>query len=470
MAQSYDMVVIGGGPGGYVAALRGRQLGLSVALVEKERLGGVCLNRGCIPTKALLSDVEGLLWTRRAAKEGILVEEPSADFRRVMQRKSAVVEQVVTNLEKHVAGAGVTTVHGSAKLIEPGAVTVDSGQVLQAKRIILASGSRSWSPPIPGADLPGVVTTRQILEVEKAPERLVIVGGGIIGQELAAIFSALGSTVTVLEALDRILLGVDAELARKYLTLLRGRGVSCETGVTIGEILKTNDRLRVVYEKKSKEKATDADMVLMATGRRPYTEGLGIEDAGIRTENGAVTVDRCLRTSAEGVYAIGDVIGGRMLAHVASHHGEIAAENIAGRERSREDDVVPSCVFTIPQIAWAGLTEEEAQAAGRSFRTSTFPLSASGKAAAMGEPRGWVKLIEDSQTGRLIGAHMMGPHVSELASGLTLAIRSAMTSSDIVDTIHPHPTISECIREAALGFFDGPIHSAARTKSHNPPS
>ncbi len=468
MAQSYDMIVIGGGPGGYVAALRGLQLGLSVALVEKERLGGVCLNRGCIPTKALLSDVEGIQWARRAAKAGILLGDPDVDFRAIMRRKAEVVEQVVSNLEKHVTGAGVTVCHGSAGIRGPGEVSVDSGEVLRAKHVIIASGSRSWVPRIPGADLPGVVTTRQILQVDKAPERLIIVGGGIIGQEFASIFSAVGSRVTVLEALDRILLGVDSELAKKYLTLLRGKGVSCETGVRIGEIIKTNTGLRVIYERKSKEKTADADLILMATGRKPFMDGLGIEDAEIRTENGAIAVDRCLKTSAEGVYAIGDVIGGRMLAHVASYHGEIAAENVAGRDRSREDNVVPSCVFTMPQIACVGLTEEEAHAAGRAFRTSTFALSASGKAVAMGEQRGWVKLIEDSQTGRLIGAHLMGPHVSEMVSGLALAIRSGMTASDIADTIHPHPTISESIREAALGFLDGPIHSASRTKSQNP--
>ena len=468
MAQSHDMIVIGGGPGGYVAALRGRQLGLTVALVEKERLGGVCLNRGCIPTKALLSDVEGIEWARRAATAGILLENPGVDFQAIMRRKAEVVEQVVTNLEKHVLGAGVTVCHGSAVIKEPGEVRVDSGEVLRSRHVIVASGSRSWVPPIPGADLPGVVTTRQILQVEKAPEKLIVIGGGIIGQEFASIFSAIGTTVIVLEALDRILLGVDSELAKKYLTLLRGRGVSCETGVRIGEIVQTKAGLRVIYQKKSKERTADADLILMATGRRPFMDGLGIEDAGIRTENGAIAVDRFLKTSAEGVYAIGDVIGGRMLAHVASYHGEIAAENIAGRDRSRDDSVVPSCVFTMPQIACVGLTEEEAQAAGRAFRTSTFALSASGKAVAMGESRGWVKLIEDSEAGRLIGAHLMGPHVSEMASGLALAIRSGMTATDIADTIHPHPTISESIREAALGFLDGPIHSASRTKSHNP--
>lgn len=467
MAHSYDMVVIGGGPAGYVAALRGRQLGLHVALVEKERMGGVCLNRGCIPTKALLSDAEGLSWAMRALRQRILTSEPVVDFARLMQRKSEVVEQVVTHLEQHVSAEGVCTFRGSGRILGSDAVHVDDGQILKTEHIVIATGSCSWTPPISGSNLPGVLTTRQILDLQTLPEKLVIIGGGIIGQEFASIFSTVGSAVTVLEAVDRILLGIDLELARKYLTLVRGKGVSCETSVRIGEIRKTGDCLQVVYEKKGKEKVAEADVVLMATGRRPFVEGLGVEELGIQLERGAIKVDRCLQTSAKGVYAVGDVIGKQMLAHVASHHGEIVAERIAGKDRTLEDEVIPACVFTSPQIAWTGLTTEEAGNAGRAFRTSTFALSASGMAVAMGEPRGWIKLVEDAETGRLMGAHMMGPHVSEIAGGLTLAIRSGMTASDVANTIHPHPTISECVREAALGFFDGPIHAAARLKTRN---
>lgn len=465
MKDTHDMVVIGAGPGGYVAALRAGQLGLTVALVEKESIGGVCLNRGCIPTKAILSDVEGLRWARKAADDGILDSVPAIDFTRVMNRKNAVVEKLVTNLEKHLSKSGVTIIRGTASVPEPGVVALNDGETLKAKNVVIATGSKPWTPPIPGADLPRVLNTRRILDLERPPANLVVIGGGIIGQEFATIFATLGCRVTILEALDRIMVEVDSEIARKYASLLPGRGVKSELGAVIHAIESARDRVRVVYEKSSKEKTVEADLVLMATGRRPSFEGAGIEKLGIRVEDGSITVDRFLRTSIHGIHAIGDVVGRQMLAHVASHHGEIVAENIAGRERPVDEEAIPCAVFTHPQIAWVGLNEEQAAQSGRSFRTSTFSLSASGKALAMGESRGWVKLIEDTDSGRLIGAHLMGPHVSELLGGPTLAIRERMSASDIADTIHAHPTISEAVREAALGLLDGPIHSAGRTKS-----
>ena len=221
----------------------------------------------------------------------------------------------------------------------------------------------------------------------------------------------------------------------------------------------------MVYEKRGKEKICEADAVLIAAGRRPYLEGLGLSESDVKVKNRAIDVDQRLRTSVEGIYAIGDVTGRKMLAHVASYHGEVVAENIAGRERDVEDELVPGCVFTTPQIAWVGLTEEHAKASGRPFRTSIFSLSSSGKAQAMGEARGWLKLVEDSETGRLVGAHFLGPQVSELIGGVTLAIRKGLSAADIIETIFPHPTLSEGLREAALGFADGPIHSEPRTRS-----
>jgi dihydrolipoamide dehydrogenase len=383
----------------------------------------------------------------------------------MQKRKAAVVERIVTNLEKLLESTGMTLLHDTATIAEPGVVTTASGKTLDTRSIVVATGSRPWTPLIQGADLPGVLGTRQIVDLEKVPGELVIIGGGVIGQEFAALFGALGCRVTVLEVLDRILSEVDAEIGRRYASLLPGRGIVTELGVRIHRIEQSADSLRVVYEKKAKEKAVSCDRILVATGRRPDFRGLGIEELGMRVTDGAVEVDQYLRTSVEGVYAVGDVVNRKMLAHVASYHGEIVAENIAGKINPVRDEVVPACVFTIPQIAWVGLTEEQARESGNAFRTSLFSLAASGKAQAMGEPRGLLKLIEDTRTGRLVGAHFIGPHVSELVGELTLAIRKGMSASDIAATIHPHPTISESVRESALGFLDGPIHAAQRTKT-----
>ncbi len=465
MVKIYDMAVIGGGPGGYVTALRARQLGLSVVLAEKEKIGGVCLNRGCIPTKTLLADADGLHWARRAAKEGILDQRVKPNFAGMMERKNRVVGKLVANLEELLEAKGIEVICNKAKIAEPGAIITQPGQILRCRNIVVATGSRSWAPPIPGIDLPGVLSTRQILELEEVPERLAIVGGGVIGQEFAAIFSALGSKVTVLEVLNRILCEVDTEIARRYAGLLPGYGVHTELSACVRSIEKAGGLLRVVFEKKDKEKICEADAVLLATGRKPCVEDLGLSDIGVTIKNGAIDVDRRLRTSVDGIYAIGDVTGRKMLAHVASYHGEITAEIIAGRERDVEDDLAPSCVFTIPQIAWVGLTEDQVKELGRPFRTSMVSLASSGKAQAMGEARGWLKLIEDSTTGRLIGAHFLGPQVSELIGGVTLAIRKGLSAADIIETIYPHPTLSESLREAALGFSDGPIHAGAKTRS-----
>ncbi len=468
MTEPYDMVVIGAGPGGYSAALRARQLGLRVAVVEKEAVGGVCLNRGCIPTKALLSDTEGIRWMQSAAREQILGEVPRINFSRLMRRKTAVVEKVVENLRKHLSAAGVTIVMGTGRIVEPGTVSVNNEDLLRAKNVVVATGSRAWRPPIPGADLPGVVGTTEALLLERPPGRIVIVGGGVIGLEFAQIFATLGSPVIILEALKTILSEVDSEIARRYASLLPGRGITVEVGVAVQRIEKRRDLLRVVYGKGSKEKTAEGELVLMATGRRPYWAESGIEALGIDTSAGGLAVDEYLQTSVEGLYAVGDVLGRKMLAHAAYLQGEIVAENIGGNARPLDDHLIPACVFTVPQLGWVGLTEQEALADNRSFRTSTFSLSASGKALAMGEPRGLMKLIEDTQTKRLIGAHFMGPHVSELLGEVTLAIGKGMSAADLVDVVHPHPTVSEAVREAALGLLDGPIHAFGKTKVFPP--
>jgi dihydrolipoamide dehydrogenase len=465
MALSFDLVVIGGGPGGYVAALRARRSGLKVALVEKEKIGGICLNRGCIPTKTLLHHAEGILWMRECARNGIIQGEPAVDVSALMRHKDQIVGAMVSNLLHLVEGSGIRVIHGAATVPEPGIVAVDRQETIAATNIIVATGSRSWAPPIPGADLPGVLNTRQILQSNKIPARLTIIGAGMIGQEFACIYAALGVKVTILEALDRVLNEVDSDMAKRYLTTLPGKGIECETGCRIHRIEETGSGLRIVYEKGNEEKTLQTDQILMATGRRPDLGGCGVDGLGIRMEKGAVVVDEFLRTSIPGIWAVGDVLGRTMLAHVASYHGEIVVENILGRQKSVRDRIVPSCAYTFPQIAWVGLTEDAAKAAGLAFRTSIFPLSANGKAFSIDQPTGWVKVLEDTDTGRLVGIHMMGPHVSELLGEAALAISKGLSAADLVDTIHPHPTVSEALREAALGFCGGPVHAAPRIRT-----
>jgi dihydrolipoamide dehydrogenase len=384
----------------------------------------------------------------------------------MMERKNRVVGNLVANLEKLLQANDITITSNVARIVEPGTIMTETGERFRCRNIVVATGSRSTTPPISGADLPGVMTTRQILELGHVPQRLVIIGGGIIGQEFATIFSAVGSSVTVVEVMDRILVEVDAEIARRYASLLPGYGVTTELSAQVKSIERAGDVFRVVYEKRGKEKFCKAEAVLIATGRRPNLEGLGLSELGVKVKDRAIEVDRRLHTSVDGIYAIGDVTGRKMLAHVASYHGEIVAENIAGHDRDVQDDLVPACVFTTPQIAWVGLTEEQAKESGRPFRTSIVSLASSGKAQALGEPRGWFKLIEDSATKRPVGAHFLGPQVSELIGGVTVAIRKGLSTADITETIYPHPTLSEAFREAALGFFDGPIHTVSRTRSY----
>ncbi|MEI8182584.1 MAG: dihydrolipoyl dehydrogenase [Desulfomonile sp.] len=464
MAETYDMAVVGGGPGGYVCALRGRQLGLAVVLIEKERVGGLCLNRGCIPTKALLSDAERIRWTRKAASVGILDQAPTFSFAGIMKRKDDVVRKMTSNLEGLLSSTGITLINEPARVPEPGTLVTVSGKIIKASNIVIATGSRPWVPPIPGTDLPGVKGTREALDMEKVPEKMVVVGGGVIGQEFAAIFSGLGTEVTILETLGRVLNDVDEEIVKRYSALLPSLGITTEVHVRINRIEKSGDHLKVFYQWRDKEKVASADMVLIAAGRRPNIDGSGIVELGVRTINGAVQVDEFLQTSLAGIYAVGDVVGRKMLAHVASYHGEIVAENIAGHEKPCQDDIVPACVFTTPQIAWAGLTEDQVKKSGRPFRTSSFSLSASGKALAVGESHGLLKLIEDTGTGKLIGAHFLGPNVSELVGEAALAMKKGLSASDLAETIHPHPTVSEAMREAVLGFLGGPLHAVSRTK------
>jgi dihydrolipoamide dehydrogenase len=451
----FDVAIIGGGPGGYVAAIRAAQLGARVALVEKDRLGGVCLHRGCIPTKALLRTTEALLESKDAPAVGVAVKDAAVDFAAMMAWKERAVAQQADELEKLIAWRKIAVFRSEGRLVGPGSIKVGD-ELLAATKIIIATGSLPSHLPIPGANLPGVLTSDQILELESMPESLVVIGAGVVGCEFASIFSALGARVTILELLPRILPPVDEEIARRFQQTLRSQGIAIHTKASLQEIRAERDRLRLLFTLGEEQQEVVADRVLMAVGRRPCSDAL--DEAGLALRDGSLTVNDRLETSVENVYAAGDVLGLYMLAYVASYQGIIAAENALGGSRQADYRAVPNCVYTLPEIAGVGLREEEARAQGVPYKVSRFPFSALARAQLLGQPLGLVKLICEEPSGRLLGVHILGPRATDIIGECTLALRMGATAQDLAHTMHGHPNLSEAIYEAAWGIIDSPFH------------
>jgi dihydrolipoamide dehydrogenase len=456
MAGSFDVVVIGGGPGGYVAALRAAQLGARTAVVEKDRLGGTCLVRGCIPTKALLQSSELYSLAKAGAPFGLVAGQVGFDWGVAQKRKTAVVDQLVKGVEGLLKAGGVTMIKGNARLAGRGVVDV-SGDQLQAKDIVIATGSGIARIPLKGAEL--TIDSDQVLELREVPRRLAVIGGGVVGMEFAALFAALGSKVTVLEMLPQVLPMVDSDLVAVYTKHLASLGGEIHTDSKVAEVAKSNGALQVRFSTGAEGGAVDADQVLLAVGRVPYTEGLDADKAGVKLERGRVVVDQHLRTTAQGVWAIGDVIGGIMLAHVASYEGVCAAENIAGHaDRIPDYHAAPNCVYTEPEIAHVGLGEREAKEKGIEVRVGRFPFAASGRALTLGQSEGFVKVVADAGSGKLLGAHIIGPRATDLIAEATLAVQNGLTLEQIDLTIHAHPTLPESLMEAALAAQGRAIH------------
>jgi dihydrolipoamide dehydrogenase len=451
----FDVAIIGGGPGGYVAAIRAAQLGARVALVEKDRLGGACLHRGCIPTKALLRTAEALLESKHASTVGVAVNDATVDFAAMMAWKKRAVAQQADELEKLIAWRKIAVFRGEGRLVGPDSIKVGD-ELLAAGKIIIATGSLPSRLSIPGANLPGVLTSDQILELDAMPESLVVIGAGVVGCEFASIFSALGARVTVLEILPRILPPVDEEIARRFQQILRSQGVTIHTKASLQEIRAQDDRLRLLFALGEEQQEVVADRVLMAVGHRPSSDAL--EAAGLALRDGSVTVNDRLETSVDNVYAAGDVLGLYMLAYVASYQGIIAAENALGGSRQADYRAVPTCVFTLPEIASVGLREEEARAQGVSYKVSRFPFSALARAQLLGQPLGLVKLICEEPSGRLLGVHILGPRATDIIGEGVLALRMGATAQDLAHTMHGHPSLPEAIYEAAWGIIDSPFH------------
>jgi dihydrolipoyl dehydrogenase len=460
VAASFDVVILGGGPGGYVAALRAAQLGAKTAIVEKDRLGGTCLVRGCIPTKALLQSSELYSQAKGGAVFGVIADKVAFDWAAAQKRKTAVVDQLVKGVEGLLKAGGVTVFRGAARLAGDGAVEVAADRIT-AKDIVIATGSAIARIPLKGAE--HTIDSDQILELKEVPARLAIIGGGVVGMEFAAMFAALGSKVTVLEMLPQVLPMVDADLVNVYTKHLAGLGGAVHTNSKVAEVAKLKGSLQVRFSEGGEGGAVDADQVLLAVGRAPYTEGLGAEEAGVKLERGRVVVDAQLHTSAAGVWAIGDVIGGIMLAHVASYEGVCAVENIAGHAKRTPDyHAAPNCIYTDPEIAHVGLGEKEAKEGGMDVKVGRFPFAAAGRALTLGQSEGFVKVIADARSGRLLGAHIIGPRATDLIAEAALAVQNGLTLEQIDLTIHAHPTLPEALMEAALAAQGRAIHIANR--------
>ncbi len=457
MLDEKDIVVIGGGPGGYVAAIHAAHLGAKVALVEKDRLGGTCLNRGCIPTKALVRSAEVLLEARRAQDFGIEIDNIRVNFRNIMARKNDVVERLVSGVEQLMKANKIGVYGGTARILSPHLVKVNDEEVAAGK-LIIATGSESVLLPIPGLDLPGVLTTDDILELGELPESLVVIGGSHVGVEFASIFNILGTRVTIVKRRPLRLEPVDEEIGRRFAQTLPRQGIKVITGAAVRTIRQEGGGLKVVWDTPEGEQGVEGQMVLMATGRQPYHEGLGLSELGIKMDGQAIVVNERLETNIDGVYAIGDVLGKSMLAHVASYEGEVAVENALGHQRQADYRAVPSCIFTQPEVAGVGMTEAEVRDSGQPYKVSKFPFLACGRAVAMGETLGMVKMICNAENGRVLGFHIMGPHASDLVAEGALVMQMGGTAKDIAHTLHAHPTLPEAIREAAMGQMEGSIH------------
>jgi dihydrolipoamide dehydrogenase len=452
-----DIVIIGGGPAGYVAAIHAAHLGAKVAVVEKDRLGGTCLNRGCIPTKALARSAEVLLEARAAKDFGIGAEGIRIDFPGIMAHKSRSVNELVSGVERLMKANKIRVCRGKGQILSPHLVEVNDEEIA-TRKVIIATGSQSTPLPVPGADLTGVLTTDEILELAELPESLVVIGGSHVGVEFASIFSALGTNVIIVKRRPLRLEPVDEEIGRRFAQTLPKQGIEVKIGAAVKAIEKKEAGLSVVWDTPEGEQGVDGQMVLMATGRAPYTGDLNLSELGIQMDEGAIRVNEHLEANVKDVYAVGDVLGKNMLAHVASYEGEIAVENALGRSRQADYRAVPNCVFCHPEIAGVGITEKEASEGGMPYKVSKFPFAACGRAVAMGETTGLVKLICHAGDGKVLGMHIMGPHASDLIAEGALAIRLGLTAEDIVHTIHAHPTLSEAVRETAMGQLDGAIH------------
>ncbi len=461
--MNYDIIIIGSGPGGYVAAIRAAQLGFKTAIVEKENLGGVCLNWGCIPTKALLKSAEVYNYMKKAGEYGLDVSSFEADFPAVIQRSRQVADSMSKGVSFLMRKNNIDVLEGTGRVL-PGkqvAVTDKTGKetVFTAGHIIIATGARARSLASMPIDGEKIIGYRQALTLKEKPENMVIVGSGAIGVEMAHFYNSMGTKVTIIEYLPRLVPLEDEEVSKQLERAFKKSKIKVKTGTEVTGFEHTEHGVKVFYKDKKGEGHVEAQLVLSAVGIQANIENIGLEETGIETENHKIKVDAFYRTNVEGYYAIGDVIPGPALAHVASAEGITCVENIAGLNPEPIDyNNIPSNIYTSPEIASVGYTEKQALEAGYEIRVGKFPFTASGKAKAAGKPDGFVKVIIDKKYDEILGAHMIGDHVTEMIAEIVAARKAEATGHTLLKTIHPHPTMSEAVMEAVAAAYDEAIH------------
>lgn len=472
MATEYDLVILGGGTGGYVAAIRATQLGLKTAIVEKGKLGGTCLHQGCIPSKALLRSAEVYATAKRGEEFGVILSDVKLDFTKVQDRKQKIIDQLVRGIEHLMKKGKIDIYEGIGRILgpsifspTPGTISVEmnngtENEMLIPKNVIIATGSRPKS--LPGLEIDGkyVMTSDEALTMESLPSSIIIVGGGVIGIEWASMLSDFGVDVTVIEYADRIIPTEDLEISKEMQRIMKKKKIKVVTSAKVlPETLTKDNGVTIAAEIKGEQKTFSADTMLVSVGRQANIEDIGLQNTSIEVEKGAIKTNQFYQTKESHMYAIGDVIGGLQLAHVASHEGIVAVEHLACENPSPIDySLISKCIYSNPEVASVGLTEEEAKEKGFNVKTGKFSFKAIGKALVFGESDGFVKIVADQDTDDLLGVHMIGPHVTDMISEAGLAKVLDATPWEIAHTIHPHPTLSEAIGEAALAVDGKAIH------------
>ncbi|GAB1476821.1 dihydrolipoyl dehydrogenase [Bacillota bacterium] len=457
-----NLIIIGGGPGGYVAAIRAAQLGFQVTLIEKDKIGGTCLNRGCIPTKALYKNAETLNSLQNAGDFGIELSDFSFAMAKVQSRKEDIVEKMRAGTEQLLKGNKIQIIKGEARFLDSNTLEVLTGAgestLLKAEGIIIATGSLPSVMPEAGMNLSKVISSDQALNLDYVPKRMVVYGGGVVGVEFACIFASFGSEVTIIKYRPRLIRSLDEELSKRLAFFFRKKKIQFDTGVKIKEVEEVDGGIKIITDSDKGIKEYECDLLLNAAGRSPNIAGLNLEAAGVDYDAKGIKVNENYQTSTPGIYAIGDVIGGQMLAHVASEEGKVCVERMKGISSSVNYDAVPSCVFSFPEVAAVGLTEEQAKEQSIEYLVGKSLFAANGKAMTLGEPEGFIKIIADRASHKILGVHIIGPHASDLIPEGTLAIQQGLTIEQIGETIHAHPTLAEAFWEAVMDAKGEAVH------------